>query len=566
MELLQNMATGRRVRERGLQQRGGRWHVRVAVPSDLVARVGRREMTASLGTGEYQVARHRVRQAGVLLDELFAYMRQKPELGAAELERMAKEWFARLKDKQESALAAGALTAETYPLVLARAEGGVNTYRQRLAMNDLTLARPAAIELLEEVGASTEGGVADKLARLLLRGSVAFAELAHAKYQGNYGVRPSDPLFADVIDNPPNLSAAKHTLANTVDLYLAEQQPVLRPGSYRKVEGVLSLLKRIYGPNVSMAAFTPASIQEYKATLGKLPANAVKKYGDLPIADLLLKAKDAPAMTRENANSHIQKTLGFLRWCEGNGYIGRIEVDNRIKFQTNSDPMSERAPFSPDQINALFSSPAFVGCKSASRRSEPGKSIVRDDWFWLPILGLYSGGRLSELASLRVEDVKSGQEESGEQIFWIEFNPVSYGSKLKTKQSQRIVPIHPELISLGFIHYVEKMRKARQERLFPNCKPSRPEAHWSDKPSRWFLKYIKAVGVQGVTFHSLRHSFNDCMKDGDAQDSEIAALMGHKLDSETFGRYGTPRHVSRLYKALLKGQFPSLPHLYSRKA
>jgi len=494
-------------------------------------------------------------------------MRQMPELGAADLERLAKQWFARLREAQEAAIVkTGEATPESYNLALERTETGLTQWRQRLAMNQLSVTRPRALEMLAEVGASTEGEAGDQLARLLLRGSVAFAELVHAKFRGNYGTRPSDPLFADVIDNPPNTAAAKHTLANMVDLYLAEQQPVLSLGSYRKIEGVLSLLKRIFGPNVSMAAFNPASIQEYKATLGKLPANAVKKFGDLPIAELLLKAKDTPAMTRENANSHIQKTLSFLKWCEGNGYIGKIEVDNRIKFQTASDPMSERAPFSPDQIDALFSSPAFVGCKSASRRSEPGKAVVRDDWFWLPILGLYTGARLGELACLRVEDVKSSQEVSGGQIFWIDFNPVSYWRKMKTRESQRVVPVHPELISLGFIQYVEKMRKAKRERLFPNCKPSRPEAHWSDKPSRWFLKYIKMIGIKEVTFHSFRHNFSDCMKDGYAEDSEIKSLMGHAQDGETFGRYGSPRQVPRLYAALLKGRFPSLPHLYSQKA
>lgn len=41
---------------------------------------------------------------------------------------------------------------------------------------------------------------------------------------------------------------------------------------------------------------------------------------------------------------------------------------------------------------------------------------------------------------------------------------------LKNINSQRQMPIHPELIKLGFLKYVEALKANGQERLFPELK------------------------------------------------------------------------------------------------
>ena len=120
------------------------------------------------------------------------------------------------------------------------------------------------------------------------------------------------------MNNPVTINGTRHTLSELADRYLDEQKPALTYASHRKLGGVLSLLKRVFGGGVLMTVFTPAAIQDYKSILGKLPANAVKKYGDLPIDELLRKAEGAKPMTRTTANSHLQKTLSFLRWCAAN--------------------------------------------------------------------------------------------------------------------------------------------------------------------------------------------------------------------------------------------------------
>ena len=47
------------------------------------------------------------------------------------------------------------------------------------------------------------------------------------------------------------------------------------------------------------------------------------------------------------------------------------------------------------------------------------------------------------------------------------------GRRVKNRGSERLIPLHPELIRLGFMTYVAQQRGAGETRLFPELKPDR---------------------------------------------------------------------------------------------
>jgi integrase len=67
----------------------------------------------------------------------------------------------------------------------------------------------------------------------------------------------------------------------------------------------------------------------------------------------------------------------------------------------------------------------------------------------VPLLAAFSGSRISELTQLRREDLRH------EQGFWIARITPDAGS-VKTKQ-YRDVPLHPQIIELGFSDYFERL-------------------------------------------------------------------------------------------------------------
>jgi len=67
--------------------------------------------------------------------------------------------------------------------------------------------------------------------------------------------------------------------------------------------------------------------------------------------------------------------------------------------------------------------------------------------------------------------------------------------------------------------------------------------------SKYFGRYLKLVGVKTgkTTFHSFRHNFADALRNAEAEDSRIKALIGH-AEKSTTGIYG----VGVLLKVLAK--------------
>ena len=91
-------------------------------------------------------------------------------------------------------------------------------------------------------------------------------------------------------------------------------------------------------------------------------------------------------------------------------------------------------------------------------------------------MALYTGGRINELCQLYLSDIRVS--ESG--VAYLDFNldtpdkvmddETETDKSLKTPNAQRQMPIHPELIKLGFLKYVEALKVDGRERLFPELK------------------------------------------------------------------------------------------------
>ena len=79
-----------------------------------------------------------------------------------------------------------------------------------------------------------------------------------------------------------------------------------------------------------------------------------------------------------------------------------------------------------------------------------------------------------------------------------------------TSASDRLVPVHPNLIECGWLHYVEQQRRDKKTKLFeeidPGTKGIRAVAF-----SKWFTHFLRNCGASQsrTCFHSFRHNFRD---------------------------------------------------------
>ena len=149
---------------------------------------------------------------------------------------------------------------------------------------------------------------------------------------------------------------------------------------------------------------------------------------------------------------------------------------------------------------------------------------------------MFTGSRLNELASLKASDI-SHNEIIGSNCFFIRSEKRS-GKRLKTEQSERFVPLHPQLIAAGLLEYVSKQTSERGANawLFPKVAP---DANGKAAFSKWFGRYIGAHGITDSTkvFHPFRHSFIDALRLAGVPHEINIALVGH-TDASVNDKYG----------------------------
>lgn len=100
---------------------------------------------------------------------------------------------------------------------------------------------------------------------------------------------------------------------------------------------------------------------------------------------------------------------------------------------------------------------------------------------------------------------------------------------MKTQNANRLVPIHDKLIELGLLRYLDTLRVAGEERLFPEL--SQRREGFAHAASNWFQRYKKRCGIDGKhtkVFHSFRHTFISALFDHDVPEHAVAKIVGHE--------------------------------------
>ena len=96
------------------------------------------------------------------------------------------------------------------------------------------------------------------------------------------------------------------------------------------------------------------------------------------------------------------------------------------------------------------------------------------------MLALFTGARRGELTGLRPADVAYDKVIGATSIYITADRKT--GKRLKTRQSARVVPLHPDLVKLGFLDFTAAQAKERVQGawLFPHVAPGTTgEKAWS---------------------------------------------------------------------------------------
>ena len=147
---------------------------------------------------------------------------------------------------------------------------------------------------------------------------------------------------------------------------------------------------------------------------------------------------------------------------------------------------------------------------------------------------------MSELAQLRTGDILLSNE-----IPAISISNLGINQQVKTSASIRTIPIHSELIRLGFIKYVINIKNKDADSLWPtlNQRKDKPGGYFSN----WFGEYRGSLGLVGYPdFHCFRHTVRSQLGEAEVPEHVIDSILGHEIKGST----GTKVYTHRTLKTL----------------
>jgi integrase len=154
----------------------------------------------------------------------------------------------------------------------------------------------------------------------------------------------------------------------------------------------------------------------YRERLQTLPTglNHVKRRFKVEsLAELiaLVGPNKLPTISDKRAGEYIAKVSELIEWGKRKGFISDNPAagasERRKKVRREQD---ERLELTDASLNLIFSAEWFQTGKGEKTANGTYRTF-QPFYYWLPLLALYTGGRLNEISQLRTADI--GRTEAG---------------------------------------------------------------------------------------------------------------------------------------------------------
>jgi len=555
---------------RGLQLRGKTYYSRVVVPGALVPRFGRKEIWKSLGTSKRSEAEALHLKEAAQWAAAFAEVESTPtmqpvarEITPVEASDLARRFFASRKaDLDETSIS----PAELGP-------NGRETARADLEWQLSTLAtwhNPDAHLLVGEAEAAALNGNApgsanaagsQVLSELLRRALVQLVAIELARLNGDYTDWVSDSFFGPdtMRAPPPRFGCASVTLGECLDRYKREVLDLrsVTPKTSIKHRALVNHVGDFFGRKTTLDRITRAECNRYRDHLATLPPNFGKRRGDVHSARRKQMAEDRTLSWETQAN-YLKSMSDVMAWAVREQLVPFNPAEHITPLRKREAAENQRLPFTVEELKTIFSAPLFTGSKDDERSfAIPGPNIIRRSRYWVPLVALYSGMRMGEILQLTPEHVRKSAKGTP-------FFVLTRDMKLKTGNAEREVPVHPELIRVGFLDWVEEQRQRKSGLLFPDVAISK-HGYGSDIFTKRFATFLRSLELPAdrrpkLCFHSFRHTFKDALNETGASEEVKDEICGWSRGKKTGRRYGSGLSADLLNDTVRQVTF-SLEHL-----
>jgi integrase len=563
-------------------------HMRVAYPDLVNLKTGcfKGEVVRSLGTSDYGEAKRRdLREARNALDTFDAAMRalrlgpaNAPQAGmptGPDLEAIEAEAIAELLARDDEERTEGddrrrlqtpgerAQWPDLVPVPEAWAKGmgedhhfayGIEIeemageYRSAYARHDPAIVRAETIIALRRHGIPFDptSTTFHQVGMSVLKGTVKAYDAMLRRQEGEVVETPPAPVPKAQLG--PKLSEAFELWQEGSSAAAGAHRPA--PRSVLEAQSAVRWFIGFHG-DMRLGAVTKGHAREYQRALARMPRKLPAHLRRLPLRKLLerdLSGGEPRGATTVNKSLNMLAAIISHAMREGSldavpGFANPFGKD--VKLRVDKREEEGREPFQPSDLAAIFSSRVYT-------QEHRPKAGAGEAAFWFPLIGLFTGMRLEEMAGLWLEDLRQ-DEETGSWFF--DVTQLGDRRQVKTASSIRKVPVHSELVRIGLLRYRQSLidrGASPRDTLWPRIKSAegRPQsASWS----KWFGRELR--GEIGITdrrkvFHSFRHTFKRSARDAGIPEEMHDAITGHTGGGGIGKTYGSGVSLKPLLEAM----------------
>lgn len=272
----------------------------------------------------------------------------------------------------------------------------------------------------------------------------------------------------------------------------------------------------------------------------------------------LLAERLTPRTTLATLKKHRDTLARFVRGAQELGaaqtikVIGYKELERVIARERTDDALylrvekpKIRQPWTEERLAQLLTSPIYTGCASPHRRWKPGHMIVRDATYWVPLIAMSTGARLSEPLKLKRTNVV---RRNGVICFAIGLDT---DFQVKNDDSMRFVPVPQLLLDLGFLDWVRDLPDDHGVFLFPDALNRSSVDASSDAFGKHLKHLYSRLGLADYDedFYALRKTLSTRLAKLKISDSIRQAILGHRWGT-IINRHYTAQEAPALKEVL----------------
>ena len=332
-----------------------------------------------------------------------------------------------------------------------------------------------------------------------------------------------------------------------------------------RISDMFEMVTGTADPNIGI--LTREHARQVNETIALFPANFKKKYPGQPLKKIIDDSRNGIIPETERIktptfNKYAFLISGMFQYALDQEFI----TDNYFKnLNRPKEKGQKRLPFTNEELTKFFNTDLFM-----IKNFKP-KYAWR---YWVPLIMLYTGARLEEICQLQLDDIydvetilcfhiRERQDPKSGQVL----------TKVKTEQSNRLIPVHPVLIRLGITSYVYTLKAKSENQLFPALKNQNQKGEYksySSDVSKYFnensmkykkTSYIHKCGITDQTkvLYCFRHTVESVLlnhPDGINHD-DIDKLLGHEIKSigrKNYGKY----NINTLQRIVSKIEYPDV--------